>query len=403
MSDPIQVRITGALARYRQDLWKVLIALQYSPLSARNLLRVAAHLSRWLDEQGLELQELTYERIEAFFVARRRAGYTQFLTDRSLRPILNHLEVVGAVVLPAVATSPSTELDRLICGYRGYLERERGLSAKSVRRYGDIAHRFLQESLGESPNLANLQASDVSQYVLEASTKYSVGGTKHIVTTLRSLLRFLYLRDDLPVDLSGALPAVAGWRLRGLPKALDPRQVRQLVRSVDRRRADGRRVYAVLLLMLRLGLRQGEVAALSLDDIDWRQGEILIRGGKGLREERLPLPADIGDALAGYLRRGRPESTARRVFLSVWAPHAPLSSAGIGALVGRALKNADLPASNTHRLRHTAATAMLRAGASLDEIAQVLRHRSHGTTAIYAKIDRQQLRWVTRPWPGAVS
>jgi site-specific recombinase XerD len=154
--------------------------------------------------------------------------------------------------------------------------------------------------------------------------------------------------------------------------------------------------------MLRLGLRQGEVAALTLDDIDWQQGEILIRG-KGPREERLPLPADVGDALAGYLRYSRPQTTARAVFLSVRAPHSPLCSSGIGALVCQAMKRAGLPASNAHRLRHTAATQMLRVGASLDEIAQVLRHRSHDTTAIYAKVDRHQLWPVTRPWPGATS
>ncbi len=402
MIDPIKVRIAGALSVHRKGLWKALLALQYSPLSARNLLRVAAHLSRWLDEQRLGLEELTHERIESFFDDRRRAGYVQFLTAQSLHPMLSYLETVGAIALPAIAARAPTELDRLTDEYRIYLVRERGLSVTSVRAYGDDAQRFLRMNLGQAPNLAQLQASDVSRYVVEMSSRYSTGRTKYIVTVLRSLLRYLYLRGHLTVDLSGAIPAVAGWRLRGLPKALDSGQVRELLRSADRRRATGRRAYAVLLLMLRLGLRQGEVAALTLDDIDWQQGEILIRG-KGPREDRLPLPADVGDALAGYLRHGRPQTTAREVFLSVRAPHSPLGSSGIGALVCRVMKRAGLPAPNAHRLRHTAATEMLRVGASLDEIAQVLRHRSHDTTAIYTKVDRHQLRRVTRPWPGATS
>ena len=270
-----------------------------------------------------------------------------------------------------------------------------------TERLGRGARRFLAARCGQaSEPVIELDASDVTSFVLEVSSRYSTGASKHIVTVLRSLLRYLYLEGRLAVDLTGAVPAVAGWRLQSLPKALDAHEVRRLLRACDRRRHVGRRDYAVLLLMVRLGLRQGEVAALELDDIDWRAGEFLVRG-KGRSEERLPLPGDVGEALVRYLRTSRPPTSARALFLSVRAPHRALTPCAIGALACRALARAALPATNAHRLRHTAATGMLRAGASLDEVAQVLRHRSHDTTAIYAKVERRALRTVVRPWPGA--
>lgn len=402
MVDPTRIRITGAFTAHRQGLWDALLTLGYSPLSAVNLLRLAAHLSRWLDEQGLSVGELTHELTEAFLDARRRAGYTHFLSPRALTPILQYLEQAGVVALPAPVALEATTVDRLVHEYAGYLLRERGLTRESVRAYGDIGRRFLRAQLGRKGTVAELKANHVTSFVLETSARYSTGTTKYVVTVLRSLLRYLYLQGQLAVDLSGAIPAVAGWRLRGLPKALNPGQVQQLLRGCDRRRHIGRRDYAVLLLMVRLGLRSCEVAALELDHIHWRDGEFRVCG-KGPREERLPLPADVGEALASYLRKSRSQTTARQIFLSVRAPHGSLSPAAVGAIVRRALERAGLPGTNAHRLRHTAATQMLRAGASLDEIAQVLRHRSHDTTAIYAKVDRNALRTVIRPWPGVTS
>ena len=402
MVDPSTVRITGALAEHRHRLWDALLAAGYAPLSAMNLLRLTAHLGRWLDEQKIPLKKLTPECMTAFFELRRRVGYTQFLTPRSLAPILQYLEEAGVVRLGTPTTPPLSALDRLIGDYREYLRHERGLAATSVRAYGDIGQRFLQVIFSEKRSVAKLKAGDVTSFVLEASTRYSIGTTKYIVTVLRSMLRYLFLQGQLAADLTGAIPAVSGWRLQGLPKALDPSQVRLLLRACDRRRLMGRRDYAVLLLLVRLGLRKGEVAALELDDIDWQAGEFQVCG-KGGREERLPLPADVGEALAAYLHRNRPQTGVRQVFLGVRAPYRPLQAGAISAVACAALKRAGLPASNTHRLRHTAATQMLRAGASLDEVAQVLRHRSHDTTAIYAKVDHGALRQVIQPWPGGAS
>jgi integrase len=273
-----------------------------------------------------------------------------------------------------------------------------------VHHYSAVARQFLRWRFGEAQviDVAALKANEVTSFALDAAGRYSIGMAKYAVTALRSFLRYLYLQGQVPVDFRGALPAIAGWRLTGIPKALTVLQVRKLLRACDRRRHVGRRDYAVLLLLARLGLRAGEVSALELEDVDWRHGEILVHG-KGRRKERLPLPRDVGAALAQYLRLSRPSVSSRRLFMCVRAPHGPLNRSAVTALVRNACARADLPVVGAHRLRHTAATEMLRAGSSLDEIAQVLRHRSHDTTAIYAKVDRTALRALAWAWPGGAS
>lgn len=219
------------------------------------------------------------------------------------------------------------------------------------------------------------------------------------VTGLRSLLGFLHLRGLVSGPLAAAVPATASWRLSGLPRALEPEQLQALLESCDRASPGGRRDYAVLVMLARLGLRAGEVAALKLEDVDWRVGELVI-AGKGRRAERLPLPEDVGEAIVCYLRDGRPATTQdRSLIVRVRAPHLGLTGGGITQIVFAAAGRAGLGPIHSHRLRHTAATAMLRAGASLEEIGQVLRHRQALTTAIYAKVDRDALRQLARPWP----
>jgi integrase len=288
--------------------------------------------------------------------------------------------------------------------YAQYLQHERCLTPGCVHSYRAIARRFLRWRFGEDQaiDLCALKANEVTSFALYASGLYRVGTAKYAVTALRSFLRYLYLQGQVAVDFRGALPAVASWRLTGLPKALTASQVRRLLRACDRRQPVGRRDYAVLLLLARLGLRAGEVSALELEDVDWRHAEILVHG-KGGRKERLPLPGDVGAALASYLRLRRPSVCCRRLFLRIRAPYGPLNRTAVTQLVRRACGRADLPAVGAHRLRHTAATEMLRAGGSLDEIAQVLRHRSHDTTAIYAKVDHNALRALAWRWPGGAS
>jgi integrase/recombinase XerD len=394
-----QVVFVGPLADHREALCHELRRRGYTALSATNVLRVAAHLSRWLQASDLSLSELTGERIEAFFKARRRCGYTQFLTPRALKSVLPYLESQAGKSLAA----PSQARGALLEAYVRYLHGERSLTVSTVYAYAAIAQQFLDERFAEGRYApAKLRAEDVTAFVLGGIRHYRTGTTNYRVTALRSFLRYLYLEGALASDLSGAVPRAASWRQVGVPKGWNDAELRQLLRSCDRRCRVGRRNYAVLLLLVRLGLRRGEVAALRLEDIDWSCAEVTVCG-KGRREARLPLPADVGEALARYLRSARPASDARRIFLAVRAPHQPIDPGAVTAIVRQQCVRAGLPARGAHRLRHTAATAMLRAGSSLDEIAQVLRHRSLDTTAIYAKVDRAALRAVARPWPGGAA
>jgi integrase/recombinase XerD len=242
-----------------------------------------------------------------------------------------------------------------------------------------------------------LQPAEIVRFVkIECDAR----GAANVTAGLRAFLRFCHLKGLTPRSLVDAVPKVASWRLAGLPKAVDPETVKALLGACDRRTTAGRRDFAVLMLLARLGLRAGEVIALRLEDIDWRAGEILIRG-KGPRLDRLPLPADVGEAVAAWLKRGRPRCSAREVITRVRAPHGPLTPPGIAAIVEAACLRAGVEHINAHRLRHTAATEMLRGGAGLAEIGQVLRHQSLFATAIYAKVDRAGLRQLASPWPGA--
>lgn len=400
MVDRTVVHFSGPLAVHSEALRRALLARGYAPISATNLLRLAAHLSHWLEAQRLGIEQFSAERI-AEFLAVRRERCSHFFTERSLAPILLYFENAGLMCRSATVVVPSGAADQLLSPYVQHLQRERSLTAGCVQHYDAIARQFLRWRFGEDQaiDFALLTASEVTSFVLFASARYSIGTAKLVVTALRSFLRYMYLQGEVPVDLRGALPAIAGWRLTGLPKALTGSQVLRLLRACDRRRHVGRRDYAVLLLLARIGLRAGEVSALELEDVDWCHGEIVVRG-KGKRKERLPVPSEIGSALASYLRLSRPKAHSRRLFLCVRAPHGPLNRTAVTAVVRYACVRADLPIVGAHRLRHTAATEMLRSGGSLDEIAQVLRHRSFDTTAIYAKVDRNALRTLARRWPG---
>lgn len=225
---------------------------------------------------------------------------------------------------------------------------------------------------------------------------------KNLVAALRSFLRFLYLDGRIEMPLAQAVPAVAGWKGASLPRWVAPDKVARLLGGCDRRTVVGRRDHAVLLCLSRLGLRVGEVAAMRLDDIDWHAGEIMVRG-KGGTQERLPLPSDVGESIAGYLRRGRPPTQIRTVFLSARAPIAGMSTSAIRAVVYRGCTRAGIRRVSAHQLRHSAATAMLQAGATLPEVGQVLRHRRLDTTAMYAKVNHVALRELALPWPGEVA
>ncbi len=400
-----RVRVSGPLAPFAGGFSGELGRLGYTALSTRLQLQLMAHLSRWLAAERLDAAALTPAVVERFLAGRRAAGYGNHRTAKGLAPLLGYLRTVGAVPPPAPARA-STPVEALLERYRRYLLVERGLSAGTVRGYVDVVRPFLAGGASvEGIDLERLTAADVTAYVVAAcrEPRGRGGSAKLMVTGLRSLLGFLHVDGVLAESLTAAVPSVAGWRLAGLPRALEPGQVRMLLGSCDRRTAHGRRDFAILTLLARLGLRRGEVACLRLEQIDWLAGEIVI-DGKGDRRERLPLPADVGEAVAAYLRRGRPRSAEGRcVFVRVKAPHRALTPGGVTNVVIAAGQRAGLGPIAAHRLRHTAATELLRAGAALEEIGQLLRHRRPLTTAIYAKVDREALRSLARSWPGGAA
>ena len=300
-----------------------------------------------------------------------------------------------------MSSSSASETDRLVEEFAGYLRRERGVSMFTVDLYVADVRRFLAER-GNS-DLSELSPGEVSRAVLGQVGGRSPASVRRFGCALRSFLRYCFVTGLVERDLSGAALPVSGRRRSLLPQGITPAQEKTLLGACDRRRSSGRRDYAVILLILRLGLRANEVATLRLDDMDWRAGQLTVHG-KGNRVDQLPLPVDVGEAIAAYLCRGRPRlATAREVFLRVQPPLVGLTRVGVSSLVAAAARRAELGVVRPRQLRHTAATDMLRAGASLPEIGQVLRHRSLGTTAIYARVDVDRLRAIARPWPSAAT
>lgn len=393
-----RVRITGPLKVYAPGFASELTRAGYTENATADQVRLLAHLSRWLAAQGLGAADLTPEVGDAFLAARRADGYTLWLSRKALVPLLQYLRGIG--VAPPEPSAPLGPTDELLGRYRDYLNSERGLAASTVNGYVNFVRPFLRrrEAADGTLRLEDLTVQDITAFVVAEVPGRPTGSAKLTVTALRSLLGFLHLAGTVARPLTSAVPSVAGTRLAGLPKALEGEEVQRLLRSCDRTTAVGRRDFAVLTMLARLGMRRGEVASLTLEDIHWRVGEIVVRG-KGDRHEILPLPVDVGRAVVDYLRQGRPVAASRRVFLRVRAPHRPLTPGGITAIVVGAAYKAGLPPIGAHRLRHTAATELLRAGAPLAEVGQLLRHRSSLSTAIYAKVDRNALRWIARPWP----
>jgi site-specific recombinase XerD len=357
-------------------------------------------ISRWLEHEGLGVDGLTAETASRFVESRRARGLVTYVSPKSVALPLEYLRGLG--VLPAAAvTVPEGPLEELMADYRRFLLIERRLSKHTVLDAYEPAARLFLEGLDGQDGLCleRLRAADVSAFLVRECAWRSVSGARDLVCALRSFLRYLHLAGMIELPLVWAVPAVADLRDRTLPRGLDPTAVKQLMVSCDRRRTIGRRDYVILLLLARLGLRAGELAAITLDDVDWRAGLLLVHG-KGSREDLLPLPVDVGEAIVSYLRR-RPRCETRALFLRMTAPIRGVDRCTVAWVVRSACDRAGLPRVGAHRLRHTAATEMLRHGASLAEIGQVLRHREPKTTAIYAKIDRAALRALARPWPTA--
>lgn len=395
------VRMTGPLAPYARGMADELARLGFTELSARGQLGLAAHLSRWLAAADLGTAALTIAVAEEYLAARRAAGYTAYLTPKALSPLLGYLRGLGVAPEAEIAV-PATPAEVALEQYRCYLLAERGLQAGVARGYVNAVRPFAARWAGAgSADLAGLTAGEVTGFLTIQSRRLAPKTAQRLATAMRSLLRFWHLQGLISGPLDQAVPAVAN-RRPGLPRPLEPGQVQALLASCDRDSAAGRRDLAMVTMLARMGLRAGEVAGLRLEDIDWRAGALTVCG-KGNRRDQLPLPADVGAAVANWLRHGRPSTALdRSVFVRVKAPHQGLTSGGVTQAVAAAARRAGLGTVYAHRLRHSAATAMLAEGGSLAEIGQVLRHRRPLTTAVYAKVSIEALRALARPWPGSL-
>jgi integrase/recombinase XerD len=280
-----------------------------------------------------------------------------------------------------------------------WLGRQRGLAPESVRCCCSQAKAFLA-GIGGAEAVSEIDAGMVTAFMVSHARDRNTWSAKAMVTSLRAFLRFAHATGKTAVPLAGAVPTVASWQLSGLPRGLDASEIERLLAGCDRGKAAGLRDYAILSLLARLGLRGAEAAGLQLGDIDWRAGEITVTG-KGSRTERLPLPVLAGEAVAAWLAHGRPQCESRAVFVTVRRPYRQLPATGVRAVMALACERAGLERRGAHQLRHSLATEMLRAGASLPEVGQVLRHRSQLATSLYAKVDQDALRPLARRWPGA--
>jgi len=371
----------------------------YAPRTISEHRRLLGDLSDWLVRRRLTAGDLSMAQVDRFLSDRRSAGVARHKTHKALGPILGYLR--GLELAPAAeAPKENGPAGEILNRYRQFLTTERGLLPVTALRYVDCLRPFLNRRLSaDGLELGSLTPADVTSFVVTWCPCLNGGVAKLTVTALRSFLGFLHLDGVTERSLVHAVPTVARRRLAGLPKGLEPDQVRRLLAACDACTSVGNRDLAILTLLLRLGLRRGEVAGLGLDDIDWRAGTISVRG-KGNCHERLPLPPDVGHRLAEYLRHARPTGTRGRiVFVRHFAPYHALGASRVSGIVADAARRAGLGRVHAHRLRHTAATELLRTGASLPEIGQLLRHRRAETTAIYAKVDRDSLRLIARPWP----
>jgi site-specific recombinase XerD len=375
-----------------------LVGRGYAPGTVINMLAMAGDLGRWMDARDFAASDLDRVMVAEFRDAMRTAGMRNVPGAHGLDRLLQYLEHEGVRAASAV---PATPVEELVQRYRRWLVGDRGLAEATVERYVKLARLFLtQRSTELVHSVENLTGTDIVAFLLQESDRLSVGSVKGRVAELRSLLKFLYLQGLTPRPLATVVPPVAGWRDTGVPKAIPAADVQLLLGGCDRSHPIGVRDFAMLMLVARLGLRSAEVARLELGDIDWRAGQIILRG-KASRQEGMPLPVDVGEALTAYLTQARPSTRIRQVFLAAKAPMRPIAPGLVSDVTHRACDRAGLPRIGAHRLRHSLATEMLRRGATIVEVSQVLRHRDLATTAIYAKVDYAALRAVARPWPGA--
>jgi site-specific recombinase XerD len=385
------------------DAYEALLREQgYSRGSTYVHLHIVADFSRWLRRRRLDVGDVDECTVERYLQSRQRFVDTYRGASFVLYKFLGMLRdrrIVTHKTVPIVVDPREIVVD----AFRQYLSQERGLSVSTQRNYTRFAHQFLRERFGRgSLELSALSATDVTGFIRRHAHERSARSAQHIVGSLRAFLRYLRYRGEITTDLAACVPTVANWSLSTLPKFLQPGQVQQVLDHCDRHSAVGLRNYAILVLLARLGLRACEVVAMTLDDIDWEGAHLMVRG-KGGQRVQMPLSAEVGHAIAAYLRKGRPHCTSRRLFIREHAARVGFANSGaVSTLVQRALADAgvDSPHTGAYVFRHSLATEMLRQGASLGEIGQLLRHAHPDTTQIYAKVDVCALRPLALRWPG---
>lgn len=373
----------------------------HSRQSAWRNLRVVGDLSHWLAGKGLGLAQLGEPIIDQYQRFRSRYRCPVASDAPALRRLLSMLREVHAI--PPRPPAVLGALEQREEDFLRYLTQECGLARVSAIRHRRVVRLLLRECGDANGSLSLLTGAAVTGFVERHVNDQSPRCAQMMCWTLRSFLRYLHYRGEISLDLAGSVPTVRRWQLASLPSFLQAKEVQQVLDACDRRRPVGRRDYAILLLLARIGLRANEVRLLCLHDIDWDSGQLIIHG-KGGRSASMPLPMEVGAAIADYLRDGRPRSDSRRVFLRHLAPHTGFASSSVVTCVAKtALTRTGMERvahKGAHLFRHSLATQLLRAGASLPEIGRVLRHQKHDTTRIYAKVDLASLRAIAQPWPG---
>ncbi len=391
----------SALGAHINTFKSIVSDLGYSPSTIRSQLNLLRSFTKWVQGNHVVIAKINEGSTDRFLTESGRKGAIRRGDNRTLHRFLDHLRVEGAIPHPEppLNESPLTDLKSR---YEDYLLKERGLSTVTGSRYWPYIQRFLVARFGDNPmRFCELCPQEIDHFLLRHAHERTPKAAQLMVSAMRSFLRFLFRYGETRRDLSTAVPTIPAWRLSEVPKYIKLEEIELVLEACDRATAVGRRNYSILLLIARLGLRAGEVVALELGDINWRTSEFTIRG-KGQSCDRLPLPQSAGEALAIYLKNDRPECSTRRVFVRTRAPYRGFKdSTTVSTIVRRTVERSGLstPSKGAHLLRHSLATGMLRKGASMAEIGELLRHRSPNSTEIYAKVDIEGLRSIARVWP----
>ena len=396
-----EVRI-GPIGAYMDRFVSLLLERGYARSTVKQKVSIMIKLNQWLKKQALTIHNFNEVIISKFIKHLHTQCLVQKRAHCTLMMFLKHLRDDN--VIPYLSQKSTHSIFRRIQqSFSQYLIQERGLTQGTMNVYVRVIRQFLGNCFAKKPiQFKKLQSRDITRFILRHAYRMSPGYAKNMVYAIRAFLRFLHVRGAITTNRAVSVPTVANWRLSTVPETLEVKEIERILKTCDQDTIAGRRNYAILLLLARLGLRAGEVVNMRLDDIHWETGELIIHG-KGNRHDKLPLPYDVGNALAHYIRAGRPPCSTRQVFIRITAPHQGFtSSSALSSMVKQALERAGIHRARAgpHLLRHATATRMLHKGISLAEISRILRHQSLNATLMYTKVDLCALRKLVQRWPG---